>query len=112
MVEYWGHLLKHEGPKTLKEHLQKEKTTNENQKAAKKVLERYLKDNEYRMQYPTYILQGYMIGSGAIEFAHKTVIQRRMKLSGQRWSLKGAKNMLNLRCVALSGHWDWGRTTL
>ncbi|MEE9373912.1 MAG: hypothetical protein V3V00_12750, partial [Saprospiraceae bacterium] len=45
------------------------------------------------------ILQGYMIGSGAIESAHKTVIQRRMKLSGQRWSMKGAKNMLNLRCV-------------
>ncbi|MEE9373975.1 MAG: hypothetical protein V3V00_13070 [Saprospiraceae bacterium] len=59
------------------------------------------------MQYPTYILQDYMIGSGAIETAHKTVIQRRMKLSGQRWSLKGAKNMFNLRCVALSGHWDW-----
>jgi len=30
------------------------------------------------------------IGSGAIEAAHRTVVQKRMKLSGQRWSEKAA----------------------
>ncbi len=58
------------------------------------------------MNYPEYQSKGYMIGSGAIESAHRTVIQRRMKLSGQRWSVKGAQNMLNLRCLAMSGHWN------
>jgi len=32
-----------------------------------------------------------LIDSGVIESAHRTVIQKRMKLSGQRWSTKGAK---------------------
>ncbi|MEO8764779.1 MAG: hypothetical protein ABI416_10850 [Ginsengibacter sp.] len=35
-----------------------------------------------------------IIGSGAIESAHRTVIQKRMKLSGQRWSKCGAQNIL------------------
>ena len=34
-------------------------------------------------------------GSGAIESAHRTIVQKRMKQSGQRWSNKGAQNMLN-----------------
>jgi len=46
-----------------------------------------------------------IIGSGAIESAHRTVIQRRMKLSGQRWGIKGAKNMLRLRVIAMNKQW-------
>jgi hypothetical protein len=29
-----------------------------------------------------------------------------MKQSGQRWSLKGAQNMLNLRVASKNGQWD------
>jgi hypothetical protein len=46
-----------------------------------------------------------IIGSGAIESAHRTVIQKRMKLSGQRWSRQGAKNMLRLRVLAMNKQW-------
>ena len=49
------------------------------------------------MKYDEYIKKGYQIGSGAIEAAHRNIIQQRMKLSGQRWSKKGAQNMANLR---------------
>ena len=47
-----------------------------------------------------------IIGSGAIESAHRTVIQKRMKQSGQRWSIKGAKNMLRLRIISMNNQWD------
>jgi hypothetical protein len=42
------------------------------------------------------------IGSGEIESAHRTVIQKSMKLSGQRWSTKGVKNMLRLRVISMN----------
>ena len=47
-----------------------------------------------------------LIGSGAIESAHRTVVQKRMKQSGQRWSNKGAQNMLNLRVLTMNQQWD------
>ena len=47
-----------------------------------------------------------IIGSGAIESAHRTVVQKRMKQSGQRWSNKGAQNMLNLRVLNMNKQWD------
>jgi hypothetical protein len=58
------------------------------------------------MNYPQYQKMGCgIIGSGAIESAHRTVIQKRMKLSGQRWSKQGAQNMLNLRVVKKNNQW-------
>ncbi len=47
-----------------------------------------------------------LTGSGAIESAHRTLIQRRMKLSGQRWGLQGAQNMLNLRLIRMNVQWN------
>ena len=46
-----------------------------------------------------------LIGSGAIESAHRTVVQKRMKQSRQRWSNKGAQNMLNLRVLTMNEQW-------
>jgi hypothetical protein len=65
----------------------------------------YLLDNEYRMQYKQYLENGLFIGSGAIEAAHRTVVQCRLKRSGQRWSETGAQNMLNLRVAHMSNQW-------
>lgn len=66
----------------------------------------YLRENKYRMQYKEYLEQGFFIGSGAIESAHRTVVQRRLKLSGQRWTKQGAANILNLRVTYMSNNWD------
>lgn len=72
---------------------------------AKKVLD-YYAANQDRMDYKKYQKIGCgIIGSGAIESAHRTVVQKRMKLSGQRWSKKGAQNMLNLRVTHMNGQW-------
>ena len=77
-----------------------------NHLAAKKVLD-YYRVNRNRMDYKKYLHTGYgIIGSGAIESAHRTVVQKRLKLSGQRWSKKGAQNMLNLRVTHMNGQWN------
>lgn len=57
----------------------------------------YLKNNEYRMKYDQYRRKGMMISSGPIESAHRTVLQVRMKRSGQHWSDDGCDNMIKLR---------------
>jgi hypothetical protein len=66
----------------------------------------YLNKNAYRMNYPQYIKRGLYIGSGAIEASHRTVVQQRMKRSGQRWTQERVQNMLNLKVVNLSGKWS------
>lgn len=67
----------------------------------------YYTGNANRMDYKAYKTIGAgIIGSGAIESAHRTVVQKRMKQSGQRWSNAGAQNMLNLRVLQMNGQWD------
>lgn len=65
----------------------------------------YLTNNIGRMHYKTYRDQGYCIGSGAIEAAHRNVIQKRLKLSGQRWTAQGLQQVANLRVAYLSNQW-------
>jgi hypothetical protein len=77
----------------------------EAQKARTDVI-RYYENNLGRMQYKTYLDKGYLIGSGAIEAAHRNVIQQRLKLSGQRWSVKGAQQIANLRASKKSNQWN------
>jgi Uncharacterised protein family (UPF0236) len=75
-------------------------------KAADKLIA-YYEGNKDRMDYQKYKQLGCgIIGSGAIESAHRTVIQKRMKLSGQRWSKQGAQNMLNLRVIDKNQQWS------
>lgn len=66
----------------------------------------YLTNNKDKMNYKTYRDNGWLIGSGPIEAAHRTVIQKRLKLSGQRWTLPGAQQILNLRVVHKNDNWD------
>lgn len=69
-------------------------------KAAKE-LHTYLTNNESRMKYNEYREKGYLIGSGAIESAVKSVVQQRCKLCGQRWA-DGLQPILNLRSIYCS----------
>lgn len=66
----------------------------------------YYKNNASRMSYKLFRDQGLMIGNGPMEAAHRTVIQTRMKRSGQRWTIKGAQAMLNLRVIRESNRWS------
>lgn len=67
---------------------------------------RYYEEHEDRMQYKTYLEKGLSIGSGPIESAHRNVVQQRLKLSGQRWSIKGAQSIANLRAMKKSNNWS------
>ena len=78
----------------------------ERSREAQRKLLSYYDANWSRMYYGRYKRRGYMIGSGPIESAHRYVIQQRMKLSGQRWSVHGAQYMANLRAVYESGNWN------
>lgn len=62
----------------------------------------YLTNNQDRMRYDEYKAKGYLIGSGAIESAVRSVAQQRCKLSGQRWN-KGLQPVLNIRAFYRSG---------
>jgi Uncharacterised protein family (UPF0236) len=75
-------------------------------KEAKKLIE-YYQANINRMDYKQYLQVGCgIIGSGAIESAHRKVIHKRMKQSGQRWSKQGAQHMLNLRVINCNQQWE------
>lgn len=62
----------------------------------------YYNSHKGRMLYETYRKKGYLVGSGPIESAHRNVIQKRLKLSGQRWTEEGAQNIACLRACAKS----------
>ena len=67
---------------------------------------KYYKNHEKRMQYHLFKEKGLIIGSGAIESAHKDVLQKRLKLSGQRWTKQGLQQMAQLRTAYKSGKWN------
>lgn len=105
LLEELGHCLKEEGIEICWERIDKLDCRTKTQIEEKQKLKTYIDNNRQRMDYPAFIKRKLLIGSGAIESAHRTVIQRRMKLAGQRWSKKGAENMLNLRVLNMSGYW-------
>jgi hypothetical protein len=66
----------------------------------------YFESNVERMQYGTFRAKGYFIGSGVVEAGCKSVIGGRCKQSGMRWSVRGAENILALRCIQSSRRLD------
>jgi hypothetical protein len=62
----------------------------------------YFETNKQRMHYNEYLQAGYPIASGVIEGACRHIIKDRMEQGGMRWTLAGAKAMLNVRSVLAS----------
>lgn len=91
---------------TVLRKLKDSRARNTEAKEAKQKLIDYYLEHEDRMLYKTYKNKGLMIGSGPIEAAHRSVIQQRLKLSGQKWSEQGAQAVTNLRCYRQSNAWD------
>lgn len=59
----------------------------------------YLANNKDRMRYVSLATSGMPNGSGVTESAAKTVVGRRAKNSGQRWSESGLRGALTLRAL-------------
>ena len=59
--------------------------------------------NSERMRYARYRAQKLFVGSGVVEAGCKTVIGRRLKMSGMFWTVRGANSLIALRCNRISG---------
>ena len=71
----------------------------------KKVI-KYLSNHKHMMNYKECLARGFPISTGAIESACGHFVQSRMERNGMRWSIKGAKNILNLRSVRKNKDWE------
>jgi hypothetical protein len=62
-------------------------------------LVRYYRNNAHRMKYRLFREHHFPIGSGAVESAHRHVLQTRMKRAGQHWAMRNARRMARLRAA-------------
>ncbi len=109
LLSAWCHILKHAGgAQMIKviERLDRNKMPAETQTEQDKLLY-YLRTNVARMDYPTYLKQGWQIGSGAIESACKTVVNQRLCLGGMRWGEEGSDAVAHLRALYRSDADQW-----
>ena len=60
----------------------------------------YVAERRDRMRYDDYLRRGLPVGSGRVEAACKTVVGRRMKCTGMRWTVAVANPVLWLRAPA------------
>jgi len=66
----------------------------------------YFTNNRRRMDYPTYRVKGYQIGSGTVESGCKQIGMQRLKVPGATWSKEGARKVAKARAALLSNQWD------
>lgn len=70
-------------------------------------LERYLINNQGRIDYQSYLKAGLMIGSGVVESSNRRVVTQRLKQAGMHWSKTGAEGVMALRAAYLSNSNRW-----
>ena len=105
----WCPRLKHEGGKAVLESLQS-MDLSECSAAVREVHRQqvtYFRNHCHRMDYPTYLTNGWQIGSGPVESACKTVVGNRLKGGGMRWGQPGSDAVAQLRAVYLSEPTCW-----
>lgn len=67
----------------------------------------YFYNNKKRMRYDKFREESYMIGSGTIESACKQIVSHRLRCSGARWKVEGARLTAKARAAWLSKNDDW-----
>ena len=104
----WCRALKHEGGQRLLELLRALPVPRKPAVRAKYAATlNYFENNVHRMDYPTYIANGWSIGSGAVESACKTIVGQRLKLAGMRWREYGTDTICHLRALFKSEAAQW-----
>jgi len=109
LVQRWCHVMKHEGGAAIIAVLEQLPLPPRKPAAAAKHAEvlGYFRNNVHRMDYPSYQAHGWLIGSGAVESACKTVVGQRLKLAGMRWREDGTDAMCHLRALFRSEPSQW-----
>jgi len=64
--------------------------------------ESYLALGAARLRYDLFRQRGLLCGSGPVEATHRTLLQVRLKRSGQRWSIDGLNRLVRLRSALKS----------
>lgn len=105
----WCHQLKHEGGQTFLEFLHTLQIPPRNKTLREEYsnLVNYIGNNVHRMDYPTYQAKGWHIGSGPVESACKTVVNRRLCGGGMRWREPGTDAICHLRALYRSEASQW-----
>ena len=108
LVTSWCHTMKHEGGQRILEVLRAHPLPRKKlvQDKHAEVLS-YLASNVHRMDYPTYLAHGWLIGSGVVESACTTVVGQRLKQAGMRWREYGTASMCHLRALFKSEPSQW-----
>lgn len=129
LLTAWCHKLKHEGgeallavleslleslPKTLPKPSAKKKANTSGKAAnnatcpeALAAALTYFRNHAGRMKYPEYLRKGWQIGTGAVESACKTVVNRRLCMGGMRWGDFGGDQLSHLRALSRSDPNQW-----
>jgi hypothetical protein len=106
----WCHQLKHEGGNAVLATLEAIDLRGKKAEAREqhRLVTGYVRNNRFRMDYPRYRANGWLIGSGHVESACKGVVGQRLKGNGMRWSEEGADAVCHLRALFKSekGQWD------
>lgn len=89
--------------KQFEQHINETETTHDC--GAKKCYQYMIKRMNY-FNYKDAIDQDLPIGSGEIESANRTIIQKRLKLSGAWWRKDNANAMLKLCVIRANGLWN------
>lgn len=66
----------------------------------------YFEKNAERMRYPEFRRRHLFVGTGVIEAGCKTVIGSRLKQSGMFWTVRGANEIIALRCCRLNREFE------
>ena len=108
LLTSWCHTLKHEGGARMIEVLRAYPLPAKAAVGAKHAEAlNYFTNNVHRMDYPNYLANGWLIGSGAVESACKTVVGQRLKQAGMRWREYGTDAMCHLRALFKSEPSQW-----
>ena len=66
------------------------------------------------MDYGAFHAAALFVGSGVVEAGSKTLIGQRLKVSGARWTIRGAGAIACIRYFKAGGRWDqlWDHSAL
>jgi hypothetical protein len=105
----WCHIMKSAGGQAIITHLETYPLPPRRPVVRTKSAETlgYFRSNVHRMDYPRYLANGWLIGSGAVEPACKTVVAQRLKRAGMRWREPGTDGMCHLRARHRSEPSQW-----
>jgi hypothetical protein len=109
LLASWCHTMKHKGGAAIVAELEilPMPPRKASVKGQHETTLNYLRNNVHRMDYPTYLANGWLIGSGSVESACKTVVNQRLKLAGMRWGEDGTDEICHLRALFRSESTQW-----